>query len=69
MKTYCILFVTLISFRLLCAGQCITRAQTNATHCHYKCDGACWYGQIINNATVLINDGKIAAVGTTVNYT
>ena len=64
MKTYFIIIITFISFHLY-AQETILPAQkqtvpiaiTNAT-VHVG------NGDVINNATVLINNGKIAAVGT-----
>ncbi|MDQ2753614.1 MAG: amidohydrolase family protein [Bacteroidota bacterium] len=69
MKFYFSLITTILSVHLLAQAtispapkQTVPIAITNAT-VHVG------NGVVINNATVLINDGKIATVGTNVNYT
>ena len=69
MKTYFLLIIIFISLQLHAQDdvsparkQSQPIAITNAT-VHVG------NGEVINNATILINDGKIAAIGTNINYT
>ena len=69
MKTYFLLLITIISFHLHAQDNISPALKQTQPIAIINATIHVGNGEVINNATILINDGKIAAVGSNVNYT